>query len=108
MLSRWATYLERFNYVIVHKSGITNRVVDVLSHCVTLLFTFSNEISGFKQLKELYEHDTDFGGVWNKYMLKQPLHDYLVQNRYLFKGSRLCIPRSSLRDKLLGNCILVI
>jgi len=24
MLSRWATYLERFNYVIVHKSEITN------------------------------------------------------------------------------------
>jgi hypothetical protein len=42
-----------------------------------------------------------FGGVWNKYVLKQPLDDYLVQNGYLFKGSGLCIPRSSLRDKLL-------
>ena len=108
MLSRWATYLERFNYIIVHKSGITNRVADALNRRATLIVTFSNEIPGFEQLKELYEHDADFGGVWNKYMLKQPLHDYLVQNRYLFKGSRLCIPRSSLRDKLLGNCILVI
>lgn len=27
--------------------------------------------------------------------------DYLVQDGYLFKGSRLCIPRSSLRDKLI-------
>jgi hypothetical protein len=101
MLSRWATYLERFNYIIVHKSGITNRVADALNRRVTLIVTFSNEIPGFEQLKELYEHDADFGGVWNKYVLKQPLDDYLVKNGYLFKGNRLCIPRSSLRDKLL-------
>jgi hypothetical protein len=108
MLSRWATYLERFNYIIVHKSRITNRVADALNRRATLIVTFSNEIPGFEQLKELYEHDADFGGVWNKYVLKQPLDDYLVKNGYLFKGNRLCIPRSSLLDKLLGNCILVI
>ena len=33
--------------------------------------------------------------------MKQPLGEYLVQDGYLFKGSRLCIPRSSLHDKLL-------
>jgi hypothetical protein len=37
MLSRWEAYLERFNYVIVHKSGITNQVVDTLSHRATIL-----------------------------------------------------------------------
>jgi len=61
MLSRWATYLERFNYIIVHKSGITNRVVDALSRRATLIVMFSNEILGFEQLKELYEHDADIG-----------------------------------------------
>jgi hypothetical protein len=33
--------------------------------------------------------------------MKQPLGEYLVQDGYLFKGSRLCITISLLRDKLL-------
>jgi len=70
MLSGWATYLERFNYVIVHKSEITNWVADVVSRRATFLITFSNEVPGFEQLNELYEHDPDFDGVWNKYVLK--------------------------------------
>ncbi|XP_044510172.1 uncharacterized protein LOC123228789 [Mangifera indica] len=38
MLAQWALYLERFNYVIIHKSGATNIVKDALSRTATLLY----------------------------------------------------------------------
>lgn len=47
MLSKQEAYVERFNYVIVYKSGITNQVVDALSHCATLLVTISIEVPSF-------------------------------------------------------------
>ena len=102
MLERRATYLERFNYLIVHKSGTTNRVVDALSRRACLLTSFEAELPGMNQIKELYQNDEDFGHVWVKHIRGQPLgDDYLVQDGYLFKNDRLCIPRSSLRDKLI-------
>jgi hypothetical protein len=44
MLARCAAYLEKFNYLIVHKSGATNKVADALSWRACLLISFgSNE-----------------------------------------------------------------
>jgi hypothetical protein len=101
MLARWAAYLERFNYLVVHKSGATNRVADALSRRSCLLTSFEAELPGMDQIKDLYEND-DFGQIWVKHLQGQALdREYVVQNGYLFKNNRLCIPRSSLRDKLI-------
>ena len=71
--------LERFNYLIVHKSGITNRVADALSRRACLLTSFEAELPGMDQIKELYEGDKDFGHVWVKHARSQPLgDDYLM------------------------------
>jgi hypothetical protein len=87
---------------MVHKSGVTNKVADALSRRACLLTSFEAELPGMDQIKELYEEDEDFGHVWMKHLRDQPLgNDYLVQDGYLFKNDRLCIPRSSLRDKLI-------
>ncbi|WVZ80346.1 hypothetical protein U9M48_027830 [Paspalum notatum var. saurae] len=60
------------------------------------------ELPGMEQIKDLYEDDDDFGQVWFKHLQGQPLgEEYVVQDGYLFKKDRLCIPRSSLRDKLI-------
>jgi hypothetical protein len=102
MLARWAAYLERFNYLIMHKSGATNKVADALSRRACLLTSFEAELPGMDQIKDLYGEDEDFGHVWVKHIRGQPLgDDFLVQDGYLFKNNRLCIPRSSLRDKLI-------
>jgi hypothetical protein len=64
MLTRWATYLEKFNYLIVHNSGATNKVADALSQRACLLISFEAELPGMDQMKDLYENDDDFGKVW--------------------------------------------
>ncbi|WVZ71795.1 LOW QUALITY PROTEIN: hypothetical protein U9M48_020334 [Paspalum notatum var. saurae] len=102
MLARWTAYLQRFNYLIIHKSGATNRVADALSRRGCLLISFEAELPGMEQINNLYENDDDFGQVWFKHLQGQPLgEEYVVQDGYLFKNDRLCIPKSSLHDKLI-------
>ncbi|PHT33429.1 hypothetical protein CQW23_25229 [Capsicum baccatum] len=102
MLARWAAYLERFNYLIVHKSGATNRVEDTLSRRASLMVSFEAELPGVDQIKELYENDEDFRKIWMKQMKGLPLeNNFVVQDGYLLNGNHLCILRGSLRDKLI-------
>nr|GEV95420.1 pentatricopeptide repeat-containing protein [Tanacetum cinerariifolium] len=67
----WASFLEKFNYVIKHKSGASNKVADAVSRNTTLLVTISNEVVGFNSIKELYASDADFGNIWMELETKQ-------------------------------------
>ncbi|XP_074283212.1 uncharacterized protein LOC141607761 [Silene latifolia] len=46
-------------------------------------------------LKELYKDDPDFSNE-----LISPTNLFLVQEGYLFKGNKLCVPKSSIRELL--------
>ena len=61
---------------------------------------------GFDELKDLYLKDPDFAKAWKA--CTEPVTvdsyrwlDYLIQASMLFKGSQLCIPRSSMRENLI-------
>ena len=61
------------------------------------------EIVGFETLTELYADDNDFKKVWASCVLKQPCDDFYIQNEILMKSKQLCLPRTSLRKKVIRD-----
>ena len=101
MHARWVSYIQKFSFSLKHKSGQQNKVTDALSRRVSLLVTLRTEVIGFDCLKELYEEDDDFGNIWAKCQDGRSVEGMLIQYGYLFRGSQLCIPRSSLREQII-------
>nr|GEV43959.1 hypothetical protein [Tanacetum cinerariifolium] len=86
--------------LIKHKRA-SNKVADALSRKITLLVTISNEVVGFDSVKELYASDEDFGNIWMEHETKQHWGEFILLDDYLFKGNRLCIPKTSVKSQLI-------
>nr|GEV41235.1 transposon Ty3-I Gag-Pol polyprotein [Tanacetum cinerariifolium] len=72
-----------------------------LSRNTTLLVSISSEVLGFSSIKELYASDEDFRNTWMELPTKQHQGEFTLLNGYLFKGNRLCIPKTFLRSQLI-------
>lgn len=57
---KWVEYLQRFNFVLKHKSGQMNKVANALSRKSLLLHEIQTNNVGFESLKELYADDANF------------------------------------------------
>lgn len=101
MHARWVAFLQKFNYIIKHRSSQLNKVADALIQQASLLPTISIEVVGFDYVKDTYTGDEDFGNIWTKCCNKEFVTDFLIHDGFLFKGTQLCIPRSSLREYLI-------
>jgi len=58
-----------------------------------LPFQLDTCVLGFEHLKSLYTTDEDFEELYST-CLRHPKDDFMIQDGYLFKSTRLCIPRS--------------
>ena len=98
----WVEFLQRYHFVVKHRAGIENKATDALSQSVSLLSIMSVKVNGFERLKDDYELCPDFGDLYTSLSnAPQPiLDDYTLQDGYLFKVNKLCIPRPSVRDFL--------
>jgi len=56
-------FIEPFPYVIKYKKGRENIVADALSRMYALLTSLDAKLIGFKYVKKLYEHHSDFAQI---------------------------------------------
>ncbi|XP_028548104.1 uncharacterized protein LOC110099094, partial [Dendrobium catenatum] len=101
MHARWILFLQRFTFVLKHKSGAENRVADALSRKFTLLTQLNTEITGLQCLQELYATDKDFQKIWAECLENNSVGQYSIRHGFLFKQSALCDPDSSWRQQII-------
>ncbi|WOG81677.1 hypothetical protein DCAR_0100828 [Daucus carota subsp. sativus] len=98
--AKWVEFLQSFTFAIKHKSGVLNKVADALSRRRSLISTMQVKVLGFDILKELYKDDPSFGQIW-EHSANRPIRDFVIQDSFLFKNNRLCIPTCSLREAVI-------
>ena len=89
--------------MINHRTGIENKVADALSRLTVTLHRMSAHVIGFDRLKYEFSACPDFGIIYDE-VSNDNCHEYaafLIENGYLFKVTKLCIPRTSFRDLLI-------
>ena len=99
--ARWCQFIQKFPFRLMHKSGAQNIVADALSRRHNLLMVLGQEIVGFDVLKDCYAGDEDFGIIWEKCRRGEGQSDYHIHDGFLMKANQLCVPRVSLRDKII-------
>ena len=100
---KWVSFLQQYNFVIKHKAGVENKVADALSRVHLILTTMAVQVIGFDSLKQDYPHCRDFKVIYEDLMAgKQAEYaGFSIHDGYLFKGTLLCIPNTSLREELI-------
>ena len=101
MHARWISFIQRFTFSIKHKSGKLNRVADALSRKAACLISIRADVFGFDHFKELYHQDRDFAEIWELCHSGHGKSGFHLHDDFLFRGNQLCIPKTSLREKLI-------
>ena len=95
--AKWVEFLQAYTFILKHRMGVENQAADALSQRVSRLSTISIEVVEFEKLKEDYVECLDFKDVYS--LLQQgpsrEYSDYILQDGYLFRNNKLCIPRTS-------------
>lgn len=97
----WVLFLQKFSYVFEHRASQCNTVADALSRKHSLLITLHAELISFDSLKDHFADDEDFGELWGACLHNGSVKDFHIFQGFLFKGAKLCIPKTSLREHLI-------
>ncbi|GJU18429.1 putative nucleotidyltransferase, ribonuclease H [Tanacetum coccineum] len=97
---RWLAFLEKFTFVVKHKTGVSNRAADALSRRSNLLVSMQVDVPGLDVIREQLTLDPYFSNVLQGVQSGQK-PDFNIHDGFLFKGNQLCIPNTSLRLKII-------
>ncbi|GJR75541.1 putative nucleotidyltransferase, ribonuclease H [Tanacetum coccineum] len=97
---RWLAFLEKFTFVVKHKTGVSNRVADALSRRSGLLVTMQVDVPGLDVIRDMVTVDPYFLVVLQGVQAGEK-PDFFLHDGFLFKGNQLCIPDSSLRLQII-------
>jgi hypothetical protein len=95
--AKWAKFIETFPYVIKHKKGKDNVIVDALSRCYTMLSQLDHKIFGLESIKELYPTNFDFKDAYENCRDRRTWNKYVLHDGLLYHANKFCIPASSIR-----------
>ncbi|GJZ48799.1 putative nucleotidyltransferase, ribonuclease H [Tanacetum coccineum] len=96
---RWLAFLEKFTFMVKHKTGVSNRAVDALSRS-NLLVSMQVDVPGLDVIREQLTLDPYFSIVLQGVQSRQK-PDFNIHDGFLFKGNQLCIPDMSLCLKII-------
>ncbi|KAL9244399.1 hypothetical protein vseg_018179 [Gypsophila vaccaria] len=97
--AKWVEFLQSFHFSSKYKDGKSNVVADALSRRYALLSTLDIRLLGFESLKSYYDGDADFGESFEA-CKSGCCGDFVMQDGFLFKGNRLCVPKHTVRELL--------
>ena len=100
--AEWVEFLQSFSFVSKYKQGSTNVVADALSRRYALLSILDGRVLGFELMKGYYEFDDEARPVMAE-CLKGNYEDFSLHDGYLFKGSRLYVPKSTYRELIMNE-----
>ena len=83
-LAKWVEFIESFPYIIKHKKGKDNVVVDALSRKNMLLTHLDVKIPGLESLCDLYATDADFAEPYRLCVLRTAWDKFHIHDRFLF------------------------
>ncbi|GJU49514.1 putative reverse transcriptase domain-containing protein, partial [Tanacetum coccineum] len=86
---RWLAFLEKFTFVIKHKTDVSNRVSDALSRRSNLLVSMQVDVPGLDVIREQLTLDPYFSNVLQRVQSGQK-PDFNIHDGFLFKGS-ICV-----------------
>jgi hypothetical protein len=95
--AKWIEFIETFLYIIKHKKGEDNVIVDALSRRYTMLSQLDHKIFGLESLKELYATDFDFKDAYENFREGRTWNKYVMHDGLLYRANKLCVPASSVR-----------
>ncbi|GKF13318.1 putative reverse transcriptase domain-containing protein [Tanacetum coccineum] len=92
---RWLAFLEKFTFMVKHKTGVSNRAADALSMRSGLLVTMQVDVPGLDIIRVMVTVDLYFLVVLLGVQAGEK-PDFFLYDGFFFKGNQLCIPDSSL------------
>ncbi|GKA95171.1 putative nucleotidyltransferase, ribonuclease H [Tanacetum coccineum] len=97
---RWLAFLEKFTFVVKHKTGVSNRAANALSRRSNLLVSMQVDVPGLDVIREQLTLNPYFSNVLQGVQSGQN-PDFNIHDGFLFKGNQLCIPDTSLHLKII-------